>query len=240
MKPERPALFSLRGRVGLSDLRRGRIRLVLAFIVSLVALVASWVTLVTLNDVYGWTRITPEWCLLSLLPLGVVFASHVTLMVRRLHDHGRSGWWLVLMFAALGVPVVFGWFAYLARDAGFLAVGLAFGGFVIMIQAFSLGAVYLNHTVGQPSANRFGPALGEIVRTHNAVGLEIWFRRWRGYPVHWKGWAIMTAALLVILPVFVAAAWLTGETGQPWAFLLMIPLMPLVIYGNLFILSRSG
>lgn len=36
--------------------------------------------------------------LLGLFNLGVILGAATALMVRRLHDAGRSGWWLVLIF----------------------------------------------------------------------------------------------------------------------------------------------
>lgn len=233
-------MFSLRGRVGVRDLRRARIRLVLVFLGSLVALVASWVALIALNEIYGWTLITSEWSLLALSPLGFFLTSYVTMMVRRLHDHGRSGWWLLLMPGTLIFPVVLGRLAYEAREIEYLPFALFFGGLVLMIQTLSLGMVYLNHTAGMPEPNRLGPPLHEVLRTHNGAGQEIWFRRLFWYPVHRKGWALMTIAILIVLPIFFTAFWLTSITGQPWAFIPFGVFALFVLPMNVFVWARSG
>lgn len=39
-----------------------------------------------------------------------LFLPGLSLMVRRLHDVGRSGWWLLLWFTGIGVFVLLYWF----------------------------------------------------------------------------------------------------------------------------------
>jgi uncharacterized membrane protein YhaH (DUF805 family) len=37
------------------------------------------------------------------------FLPGLALMVRRLHDVGRSGWWVLILFTIIGIPVVLYW-----------------------------------------------------------------------------------------------------------------------------------
>lgn len=37
------------------------------------------------------------------------FLPGLALLVRRLHDVGRSGWWFFITFTIIGIPVVFYW-----------------------------------------------------------------------------------------------------------------------------------
>ncbi|MFM8915674.1 MAG: DUF805 domain-containing protein [Candidatus Limnocylindrus sp.] len=37
------------------------------------------------------------------------FLPGLALFVRRMHDTGRSGWWFLLLFTVIGIPVVFYW-----------------------------------------------------------------------------------------------------------------------------------
>ena len=37
------------------------------------------------------------------------FLPGLALMVRRLHDVGRSGWWFLIVFTIIGIPIFFYW-----------------------------------------------------------------------------------------------------------------------------------
>lgn len=37
------------------------------------------------------------------------FLPGLALFARRMHDTGRSGWWFLLLFTVIGIPVVFYW-----------------------------------------------------------------------------------------------------------------------------------
>ena len=39
----------------------------------------------------------------------VFFLPSLALAARRLHDTGRSGWWFLLVFTIIGIPVFFYW-----------------------------------------------------------------------------------------------------------------------------------
>ena len=45
------------------------------------------------------------------------FLPGLALVARRLHDTGRSGWWFLIVFTIIGIPVVFYWLVK-ASDAG--------------------------------------------------------------------------------------------------------------------------
>ena len=45
------------------------------------------------------------------------FLPGLALLVRRLHDVGRSGWWFLIVFTIIGIPVLFYWLVR-ASDAG--------------------------------------------------------------------------------------------------------------------------
>ena len=47
----------------------------------------------------------------------VLLLPSLTLAARRLHDVGRSGWWFLLVFTVIGIPVVLYWLIK-ASDAG--------------------------------------------------------------------------------------------------------------------------
>jgi uncharacterized membrane protein YhaH (DUF805 family) len=47
----------------------------------------------------------------------VFFLPSLALAARRLHDVGRSGWWFLLVFTVIGIPVLLYWLVR-ASDAG--------------------------------------------------------------------------------------------------------------------------
>jgi uncharacterized membrane protein YhaH (DUF805 family) len=50
------------------------------------------------------------------------FLPGLALLVRRLHDVGRSGWWFLIVFTIIGIPVVLYWLVK-ESDAGANAYG---------------------------------------------------------------------------------------------------------------------
>jgi uncharacterized membrane protein YhaH (DUF805 family) len=50
------------------------------------------------------------------------FLPGLALLVRRLHDVGRSGWWFLIVFTIIGIPVVLYWLVK-DSDAGANAYG---------------------------------------------------------------------------------------------------------------------
>jgi uncharacterized membrane protein YhaH (DUF805 family) len=67
--------------------------------------------------------------------------------VPRLHDVGRSGWWLLPLFAGEFLAVAIGW------SGGADGILLA-GGIYVLLCLFLL--IVLGFVPGQPSANRWG------------------------------------------------------------------------------------
>lgn len=68
-------------------------------------LLMSWATLIVDQVLfasvgYGFTNI--------MLTLGL-FLPSISVMVRRLHDTGRSGWWYFIVFTIVGIPFFIYW-----------------------------------------------------------------------------------------------------------------------------------
>lgn len=123
------ALFSAQGRYGRGEFWGVTIVLVLA---SLLLGGVAAVGPAVLKVVAGLSNIF------------VVVAS-VNNATKRLHDHGRSGWWQLLPGFFLGVGQV------MAEETGnLLGVALTLVGALIWL-------VWLGFMPGQKTANRFGP-----------------------------------------------------------------------------------
>tara|TARA_A100001015_G_scaffold317829_1_gene435825 strand:+ start:272 stop:535 length:264 start_codon:yes stop_codon:yes gene_type:complete len=41
----------------------------------------------------------------------------IALMVRRIHDIGKSAWWLLIAFTVIGLPVLWNWFSLPSEEA---------------------------------------------------------------------------------------------------------------------------
>ena len=125
-------------------------------VLAIVLLIASAVQL-ALPFLYGREFIpSARGLLLVFLATGVAiwlvtFLPTTAVAVRRLHDTGRSGWWVLLWYA---VPVPF-WLAWVA--AYLATLGQAFGG-------------------GDPSAVPFFVMLGLSLAANAAV--TVWAVRW--------------------------------------------------------------
>lgn len=101
----------------------------------------------------------PLWtALLGLVPILYVYVASIALGVRRLHDRGRSGWWLVFYTS----PLVFSC-VLLARTGGlpgepsspvFITTG------VVMLATFAFyvwGFIDIGLRKGLSGPNRYGP-----------------------------------------------------------------------------------
>ena len=60
-------------------------------------------------DVVFFSSFMGEGPLSLILTLAFLFPS-ITVAARRLHDSGRSGWWQLLAFTIIGIPVVLYWY----------------------------------------------------------------------------------------------------------------------------------
>lgn len=102
----------------------------------------------------------PKWtALIGLIPIMFVYVASIALGVRRLHDRGRSGWWLMIYSSPLAFSGVL-----LARNGGlpgeplspvFITTGVA------MLATFAFyvwGFIDIGLRKGRHGPNRYGPA----------------------------------------------------------------------------------
>tara|TARA_R110002124_G_scaffold104901_1_gene255310 strand:+ start:2144 stop:2644 length:501 start_codon:yes stop_codon:yes gene_type:complete len=101
----------------------------------------------------------PQWtAAVGLVPILYVYVASIALGVRRLHDRGRSGWWLMIYSSPLAFSCVL-----LARNGGlpgepsspvFITTGVA----VLAAFAFYVwGFIDIGVRKGRPGPNRYGP-----------------------------------------------------------------------------------
>ena len=129
--------FSFRGRVGRQEYW-------LMVIANWVVLFAAGTVVVTVGGL-GLVVAVPLY--------GLAMWAALARLVRRLHDRGRSGWWLLLMFGPLLVLSFLGAAASVSdEEAGlfFKALTLPFSLWILI----DLGCL-----AGRPEPNRFGPPL---------------------------------------------------------------------------------
>lgn len=69
---------------------------------TLFTLIVSIITTI-IDSVLGIAALNPLWSLATLLP-------SIFVAVRRLHDHGRTGWWLLLALTGIGLLVLLYWY----------------------------------------------------------------------------------------------------------------------------------
>lgn len=224
--------FSLQGRLGVDGLWKGRIALGVSGLIGIAGAIALAVVAQP-----SWPVWIPG---LAFLPLAFMSLSYLTMLVRRLHDHGRSGLWLLTPFVvAVGIVAILRMIVENTPDASWASgIGLI-GTLYLASSALSLALVYLNHMRGQAMTNHFGaPIPGDGVTRH---GPQFWFRRWFWYPIHWKGWVFTTLAPLAIFLPMAALYFLMTRYNLPFALaaILWVPVMGFVLWGNLFYFRRS-
>lgn len=124
--------FSFSGRINRAKYWYAGFALVAAFVLAiLIVVVTKWY-------VFG------EYFIMVLF-LSIVFST-LALVIKRLHDRGKSAWWLLIFYV---LPAVIQWFGDTFGGAALLFYWLAFG---ISVWAFvELG--FIRGTVGP---NRFG------------------------------------------------------------------------------------
>lgn len=150
-------LFGVNGRIG-----RARYWLFLAAAVTLLAvlLVAFWIYALSIPGAYEnggptpWpsTRLGIAGAVTWVSTLALVLISIVANTIRRLHDRGKSGWWVVLFLIAPNA--LFAFAQYMAGvQPGDLPYGLHIAVLALMAWSF-VELCCLRGTIGD---NRFGP-----------------------------------------------------------------------------------
>lgn len=103
---------------------------------------------------YAWGPLTLLFRLATIVP-------GIAVGVRRLHDTGRTGWWVLLPIVPLCIGMFFGGTAMLGMMAGAGGMGLVGGGiaaifmFITFIAALVLLFFYVQPS--QPGSNAYGP-----------------------------------------------------------------------------------
>ena len=222
--------FSLHGRLGVDGLWRGRIALAVSGVAGIVGAIVLGMAAQP-----SWPAWTP-W--LAFLPLCFTSLSYVTMLVRRLHDHGRSGLWLLAPAVLIGILFIVFDAAGLPHSEGVWLMPLLFVAIYLGLSGVSLALVYINHMLGQPTPNRFGdPTPGDGLARH---GSNFWFRRWFWYPIHWKGWLFATLTPLAFLPIAAAAVMPSERWNTPYGLaILWLAMVAMVIWVNVFMFQRS-
>ena len=143
------ARFPMRGRIG-----RGRYwALTLLYLVGWLVGAAILIALAVVNynppDDVVTTRTIVGFVLLGIAMVVFVFvtvAGFASAGVRRLHDRGKSGYWLLLYYLLPSLMV---------RHAGSDSVGIVFWLAIVVILAAAV--VELGILRGEPGSNAFGP-----------------------------------------------------------------------------------
>ena len=105
----------------------------------------------------------------SVIGLALIYPQ-IAVQVKRLHDMGRSGWWVVAPFAAnivLGIVAVFAIMGNVAMNsqalenedpAAMMAMFGSIGGIVLLFLVINLGwLLWIGIVDSQPGRNKYGP-----------------------------------------------------------------------------------
>ena len=149
----RTLLLSPKGRIGRVPFLLVNIGLAVVYL-AVGALAASW---------QDWAMAhLPRQAALSqglVIYLGLTLAlsyPSICSVTKRLHDHGRSGWWQLAPMPVFAAAGVFGDWSDLPDASNAIAIASLIFGFAAL--ATALGCVlYLGFARGQADANRFGP-----------------------------------------------------------------------------------
>ena len=138
-------LFGFRGRINRAKYWLFMVSSMIAVSVAIAVAAAVWIQGIA-GSMVGWS--VPALILVGVIYLVLMIAG-IAVGTKRLHDRGKSGWWLIVFFL---VPSLFGG---LSQWAGSDGVGIIFSlcAYALSIWAFvELGC--LRGTVG---ANKYGP-----------------------------------------------------------------------------------
>ena len=132
-----------RGRIG----RRRYWALTLLYVFALFAGMAAFVAAGILTNAGSSDAIT-----LVMVPIGIIFLLSMTVLiasvgVRRLHDRGKSGFWLILYYS---LPM------WMTKSFGLEPVGVTF--LVVGVGILAWGIVDLVVLRGEAGTNVFGPS----------------------------------------------------------------------------------
>lgn len=72
---------------------------------------------------------------------------------RRLHDIGLSGWWIIILMAAIYVLMIVGFISMILHDGSMAALGICFIGALACYAAMIIMTVLPS----QPRPNKYGP-----------------------------------------------------------------------------------
>jgi uncharacterized membrane protein YhaH (DUF805 family) len=115
----------------------------------MLALVVAFIVAMIIDSILGLNRtIAGIYGPVSLLLGLATFLPSIAVGVRRLHDTGRSGWWLLAFYVPWAISLL----------ARFTGAGLAITGIlglVVLIAAVTLIVFYV--MASQPGPNQYGP-----------------------------------------------------------------------------------
>jgi uncharacterized membrane protein YhaH (DUF805 family) len=102
----------------------------------------------------------PKWtALIGLIPILFVYIASIALGVRRLHDRGRSGWWLMFYASPLAFSCVLlacmGGLPGEPSSPVFITTGV---GMLATFAFYVWGFIDIGLRKGWPGPNRYGPA----------------------------------------------------------------------------------
>jgi uncharacterized membrane protein YhaH (DUF805 family) len=142
-------LFSFQGRINRPDFW-------MAFLATCVGALATAGLVIGIYYILIWTRglqavpgFGASWILAGLLVFGPLTVITLALGAKRLHDRGKSGWWLFLYWIVGGILVGLGYW-YLFDTIGYVMLGI--GAFLVLI-----GFVDIGLGQGTVGPNYYGP-----------------------------------------------------------------------------------
>jgi uncharacterized membrane protein YhaH (DUF805 family) len=127
----------------------------------LLAVIVAGIVVRIIDSILGIHVFGPIGPLYTLLCLATIVPS-IAVAVRRLHDTGRAGWWILLPLVPYILGIVFGGAAMMGGAATGSAMGMGAGFGLVMIfmllaLACSIVLIVFYCMPGTPGDNRYGP-----------------------------------------------------------------------------------